>query len=187
MLSKKGMAIGQIFIFIVAAVTFTLVLLFGYQKITGFLETGEQVEFIQFKNHLESSIQKIYTEYGAIRKTTFHPPGQYTQVCFVDFEFVHKKTDIDLLCEKDPFACGTLEDASAKFEDITANVFLTPIAPVPIKTHKIKVEALEKASGFDKHIPKGFLCLSISGGQFELTMEGMGDHTLLWEPKKDGK
>mgnify|MGYP005629217997 FL=1 len=47
---KKGMGIGQVFAFIVAGLTFAFVLIFGYGAIADFLDKGETVEFLQFKN-----------------------------------------------------------------------------------------------------------------------------------------
>ena len=57
---KKGLGVGQVFIFIVAALTFALILMFGYRAIAGFLKSGEDVAFVQFKTGLESSVKKIY-------------------------------------------------------------------------------------------------------------------------------
>jgi len=62
-LGKKGIGVGQVFIFIVAALSFALILIFGYRAIAGFLNSGEEVAFVQFKTSLESSIKKIYTEF----------------------------------------------------------------------------------------------------------------------------
>jgi len=45
-MNKKGLAIGQVFIFIVAAITFALIMIFGYKAISGFISSGEEVEFV---------------------------------------------------------------------------------------------------------------------------------------------
>jgi len=113
MTNKKGMGVGEVFVYIVAALTFALIMIFGYKAINDFLVSGEEVEFVQFKNSLESSISKIYTEYGAVRIQNFYVPGKYDQVCFVDFNVLY--TDdagrlvaswVDVIVPEQPAATG---------------------------------------------------------------------------------
>src|SRR3989338_11566318 len=131
-LSKKGLGIGQVFIFIVAALTFALIMIFGYKSITQFIEKGEQIEFVQFKSDLESSIKRIYSQYGARSTQQFTLPGKYEQICFVDLE-ANEETpgQVDQLCTKNQAACLAWQDALAvtdpkeKFAGVDENVFLT--------------------------------------------------------------
>ena len=53
------MGIGQVFVFITAAITFAFILIFGYSAVSDFLEKGETVEFYQFKNTIESSVKAL--------------------------------------------------------------------------------------------------------------------------------
>ncbi len=173
--NKKAMGVGQVFVFIISAITFALIMIFGYRSISGFLESGEGVQFVQFKNNLESSINKIYTEYGAVRLEKFSLPSQYEQICFVDLD-----ADVNPeLCAIDPIACNVwnetkdnrrkdddgVTDLSA-YESADENVFLTPISPVRIKVHQISMGG-------------GYLCTKIVSGQFSLRLEGKGDRTFL--------
>ena len=80
----KGLAIGQVFIYVLVALTFSVIMIFGYKSITEFVQRGEEVQFYQFKTDLESSIQRIYTEYKSVRESTFYVPARYTRICFVD-------------------------------------------------------------------------------------------------------
>ncbi|HLC88644.1 MAG TPA: hypothetical protein VJG49_01275 [Candidatus Nanoarchaeia archaeon] len=168
-LNKKGLGVGQVFIFIVAAISFALILIFGYKAITGFLKSGEDVAFVQFKTGLESSIKKIYTEFGSVRVERYLTPLTYSQICFVDMD---KPYDPEL-CYFDQIACsvwqGTFE-AGKGYEGVDENVFLTPPAPVKIKVYRVSVE---EENG------KNFLCLPIKQGAFSVVMEGRGDKTLL--------
>ena len=66
--SKKAMGVGEVFVYIIAALTFALIMIFGYKAINQFLEKGQQVEFVQFKTELESSVKNIYSEYGSVRE-----------------------------------------------------------------------------------------------------------------------
>lgn len=188
-MNKKAMGIGQIFIFIVAAITFALVTIFGFKAITGFVESGEEVAFVQFKTELESSIRKIYTEYDSVRKVTFKPPVQYSQICFVDFGYdpdpsnpQSVQNEIDKLCLKDALACDAWElavseapnDPEKRNEAVDQNVFMKPSSPVTIKVRDISIYDKNGANKVS-----GFLCKPIRSGRFPLIMIGKGDRTGL--------
>ena len=167
---KKAMGVGQVFIFIIAGITFALIMIFGYKAINDFIIKGETVEFVQFKTDLEGSVQKIFSEYGALRIESFRVPSKYEKVCFVDMDYPEK--DIDALCEENAVACDLWEDVennAGGYDSVDENVFLTPIAPVPIKVHSIRMD-------------EGFLCLDVKGGHFKIVLEGKGDHTFLSLP-----
>ena len=169
MMDKKGLGVGQVFIFIVAALTFALILIFGYRAIAGFLKSGEDVAFVQFKTGLENSVKKIYTEFGSVRVERYITPTLYSQICFVDLNQVY---DPDL-CNFDQVACSVWKqssDSGKGYEGADENVFLTPPAPVKMKVYKISIE--EKNG-------KNFLCIPIKQGVFGVVMEGRGDKTLL--------
>lgn len=165
------MGIGQVFVFIVAAITFALIMIFGYKAITGFLKSGEDVAFVQFKTDLESSIKKIYTEYGSVRIEKFTIPAKYKQICFVDLD---KPYDLSL-CKLDQIACSVWED-SLDYDHVDENVFLKPLAPVKIKVNRISIFSDDG---------KNFLCVPIYNGIFSILLEGKGDHTELSKPSSD--
>ncbi len=172
-LNKKGMGVGQVFVFIVAALTFAFIMIFGYRAIAGFLQSGEEVAFVQFKTGLESSIKKLYTEFGSVRVETFTLPTMYQQICFVDLsaESADKK-----LCDFDQVACSVWESVqnplagTAKYDSADENVFLKPPAPVKIKVNNIQIDPEEG---------KDFLCFPIKQGSFRVVLEGKGDRTGL--------
>ncbi|MEK6939651.1 MAG: hypothetical protein AABX31_02895 [Nanoarchaeota archaeon] len=173
---KKGIGVGQVFIFIIAAITFAMILIFGYRTITGFLKSGEDVAFVQFKTGLESSVKKIYTEFGSVRVERYSTPLGYSQICFVDMD---KPYDPDL-CKLDQYACSVWKiasDSGKGYEGVDESVFLTPPAPVPIKVYRISVEDSKE---------NDFLCLPIKQGAFTIVMEGRGDKTLLSELPSEG-
>ncbi len=159
--NKKAMGIGQVFIFIVAAITFALIMIFGYKAVTDFMQQGEQVQFYQFKTDLENSIKRIYTEYGSVRVERFQTPGHYEQICFVDLDASFNPE----LCQYDQIACAVWEQSSG-YDTVDENVFLKPAAPVKIKVSKIKL-------GGD------FRCLEIIDGIFTIRLEGRGDYTFI--------
>ena len=176
--NKKGQGIGQVFIFIIAAIVFILVMIFGYRAVSDFLHKGEQVEFVQFKTSLESSIKKIYTEYGSVRIKEFHVPGKFDQICFVDLDKRPTEEDLQALCQHDQLACDVWREAWVREDKqgyIAAdeNVFMQP-APqggVQIKVYKISIGGSNT----------GFLCENIINGIFSLKLEGKGDRTEVSE------
>ena len=173
---KKGIGVGQVFVFIIAALTFSLILIFGYRAIGGFLKSGEEVAFVQFKTGLESDIKKIYTEFGSVRVERYSTPVTYSQICFVDLEAPYDSE----LCTFDQVACSIWKETSEAgrgYDGADENVFLTPPAPVKMKVHRISIE--------DKN-EKNFLCLPIKQGAFSMVMEGKGDKTLLSELPSEG-
>ncbi len=184
-LSKKGVGVGQVFLFIIAAITFSLIMIFGYKVISDVITTGDDVIFTQFKTDLESDVQRIYTEYDSVRKVSYRVPGEFEQICFVDFEFDASpdilQQQIDSLCLKDPIACGIWEDslqypASERYTRVDQNVFLQPAQRVPIKVHNLGIydeTARQKIAGY--------LCLDILGNEFPLILIGRGDRTGLIE------
>ncbi len=164
-IAKKGLGAGEVFVFIIAAITFALIMIFGYRAVAGFLKSGEEVAFVQFKTGLESSIKQIYTEYGSVRVKTFQTPAEYQQICFVDLD---AKYDPEL-CKQDAAACSVWKDASG-YDSVDENVFLKPTAPVKIKVHRISIDPAEG---------RDFLCAPIKGGLFTIVLEGKGDRTEL--------
>ncbi len=186
-LNKKAMGVGQVFVFIIAALSFALIMIFGYKMISGFIASGEKVEFAKFKSDLESSILKIYTEYGAVRVKDFRVPGNYNKICFVDMDWKATPEDIENLCKEDPLACSVWQDARTPdpnkdnkpggYAAVDQNVFLTPIALTPIKVYKISV--VEPVEGSETGKDVGFICPEIKRGSFRLLLEGKGDKTQL--------
>ena len=184
--NKKGMGIGQVFIFIVVAITFAVIMIFGYKAIVDFIAGGEKVEFIQFKTNIENSVQRIYSEYGAVRIEEFRTPLKFTKICFVNMDY-EGPDDIGDLCDIDVVACDTLQDARAAreaaetageptegvgYNTVDENVFLTPPADVNIKVRSITINEAINGGTSD-----GWLCPTINSGSFKLRLEGRGDHT----------
>ena len=187
-MNKKALAIGQVFIFIVAAITFALIMIFGYKAISGFISSGEDVAFVQFKTSLETSVKKIYTEFGAVRVEQFQAPTKYTQICFVNMDF---QGEMEGLKEFSLTAYDTYDTAKSDYNrkdelnrpDLSSayaasdqNVFLKPAATAPIKIHQIK---LEEKQADNKVEEVGFLCEPIRQGSFTIVLEGKGSYTLL--------
>lgn len=180
------MGVGQVFVFIIAALSFALIMIFGYKMISSFITSGEKIEFAKFSSDLSTSIQKIYTEYGAVRVKDFRVPGSYNKICFVDMDREPAEGETDALCAQDALACSVWQDAQVKDEKgkiagytaVDQNVFLTPTALTPIKVYKISVvEAIDENNDNPSNV--GFICQEIKRGSFRLLLEGKGDKTQI--------
>ncbi len=176
--SKKGLGVGEIFVYIVAALTFAVIMIFGYKIINDFIHRGEDVQFLQFKNDLEGSVKKIYADYGSSRKETFHLPGGFDQICFVDFDSPYNVK----FCDYDAVACSFWKGISDQKGDdsgydlASENVFLKPAAAQQIKVFQFQVLPAKEGE-------EGFLCVPIVKGSFTLVLEGKGDRTELSLPQ----
>lgn len=175
MMNKKALGVGQVFIFILVVLTFGLITIFGYKAVTGFLEKGEQVQFVRFKTDLESAVKRISTDYGSVRTEDFRLPGKFSRVCFVDMDYLATDEEIGELCQYDELACEVWRDArqanqagASGYDSVDDNVFLTPSAPVSLKVFKLRMGNGE-----------GFSCGAVSGGKFTLRMQGGGSYALV--------
>ncbi len=191
-MNKKGIGVGQVFIYIVAAISFALIMIFGYKAINSFLQSGEQVQLVQFKTDLESSIKKIYTEYGSVRTEKYRIPGAFEQVCLVNMEYPATPEDVDALCKENVYACDTWKQAIVAqqkyeanpaanpkdgYDSVDENVFLTPQGLTQLKVYRISIGDYDVDGN---EINKGFLCEDIKKGSFSLVLEGKGDHTQIY-------
>lgn len=176
--NRRGMIVSMVFVYILVGITFALVLIFGYRAISGFLQSSEEVAFVQFKTDLENSIKRLSTEYGSIRIEEYTTPLGYEEICFVDLEYDKISQELDSLCARDQYACAVWKDAaeaqqaaggdlSVGYKNVDENVFLQPLGPV-----KIKVSPISFAD-------KGFHCENIVQGTFKLRLEGLGDSTKI--------
>jgi len=149
-------------------------MIFGYNAVMGFLHSGEQVQFVQFKSDLENSVKKIYTEYGSVRIEEFNLPAQYSKICFIDMDAEPNPQ----LATQNQVAYSIWQDARESrtefdqtfvgYDNTDENVFLTPESPVKIKVFRLSIE-------------NDFLCLPVINGKFTLVLEGKGDRTEISE------
>ncbi len=164
-MDRKGIGVGQVFVYIIAIITFALIMIFSFKALFGFVANLQKVEFVQFKSDLENSIQQLHSEFGAIRQEEFFTPKHFQQICFIDLDYAPTSVEVSSLCDLDSIACNAWTDSSG-FAMEEENVFLQPPAEV-----KIKVPRLE--------LNQGFLCAPIRNGKFILILEGRGDRTKL--------
>jgi hypothetical protein len=162
---KRAQIMSQVFIFILAAALFILILTYGYKAIAGFSTRSEQVAFVEFQSELESSVKSISLDYGSVKKVELTLPATYTELCLVDlsmdpsetFEAIHPRMYEAWL-------------------DKTQNVFLTPMEETPMDIGDIYLGE------------EGYLCIELSGGTITLRMEGLGNRAGItqWQEAVSG-
>jgi hypothetical protein len=146
---KKGQFITQVFIYIVSAAVFITILLFGYQAITGLLESQDTILMVDFKSNLESKVEKLQVRRGSVEIVEFALPRTFHRLCIADSA---------------GNGAGLFEDTHPQFarawQTNTENVFLVPKQDVAIYVPNINIDG-------------GFFCADIEG-TFSLRMEGVG-------------
>ncbi len=202
-MNKKALAISQVFMFLVMIITFAVIMLFGYKAIAGFLEQGQKVEFVQFKNDLESAVRRISLDYGSVRLEEFYLPPSYRKICFLDLDYKQTlqerllaenpslsettlqeraaaiiEDELDLLCQEDPLACSVWEETLFKAPLGNGLAFADEnVFLTPTAPVQIKVDPFVVAERADSigPLPGGFICLPIARGKFSLQLKGLGD------------
>lgn len=152
---KKAQLIGQVFVLVIAALVFILILAYGYSAITNFLKSSEQVAFLDFKTSLTSGIEQIKPDFGSVRKLSLRAPKRYYKFCIVS-----SYPDTDVLSSDFQSKYPVLFEA---WQTGSENVFLLPKQESPILVPGVFVQA-------------GYFCMDISG-IVDLKVEGLGDKT----------
>ncbi|NQV09306.1 hypothetical protein HQ529_05640 [Candidatus Woesearchaeota archaeon] len=147
---KKAQVQTQVFIYIIALVVVSLIMLYGYNSIKKIREQTTVVEHIQFRTDLENTVKRISYEFGTIEKRTIDVPGGYNQICFVGSE----TTSIDET--KYPI----IQSIISSSDD---NVFM--------------VKSLAEESFYVGAITvdDGFKCFDVIGGKINIQLEAFGE------------
>jgi hypothetical protein len=150
--------IGQVFMFILAGLVFVLILAYGYRAITNFVQRGQEVQLIDFRNDLESAITTIKRDYGSVQRVDLRLPPGTDELCVVT-SYAHAKD------------AGQGWEAAFKEElpllynawaTQTENVFLIPRQPTPILVQDVIVQRT------------GFACMPVINNRISMRVEGTG-------------
>jgi len=155
---KKAQVQTQIFIYVMALIIFSLILLYGYSSIKKIREQASSVEYIQFKTDIENTITKLGYEFGSVEIKEFNVPGNYKQVCFVEL------TGTPVIPADYPIINNSV------YTNASDNVFLVK----NIAEESFRVNGLNIAGGFH--------CFNISKGIIGIRMESLGSAVKVSEP-----
>lgn len=159
--SKRSQIPGQIFIYIIAIILFSFVLVYGYNAIKGFKERSEQITYIKFKTDLISTVKRVSPDYGTLKREEFFIGGDYTKVCFVQ-SYKQEENKIYILNH----ITNPIVNDSVKGRDISNAFLFKKAAPEPLEIGEINVT-------------DGYLCIDIINGKAKIQFEGKGDHTYI--------
>ncbi|HSU73225.1 MAG TPA: hypothetical protein VLJ21_05250 [Candidatus Binatia bacterium] len=166
-LQKRAQIIGQVFILILAAAIFILILLYGYKAISQFTQRSEQVAFVNFETEFRNAVKGVSLDYGSVKKLDLTLPTRYQELCVLCSPGMDAKAAD---CRKDNPALGTFQtEHPLVFESAQGNaqnVFLIPLAETPIL-----LDHVEAANGA--------FCTKILEGKVTLRLEGKGDRALV--------
>ncbi|MCB9362469.1 hypothetical protein H6504_03455 [Candidatus Woesearchaeota archaeon] len=174
---SRGQLANQAFIYILSALIFSLVLIIGYRAVDHFLEVREQVEMIDLKMEIESTIENVAPTQDRIERE-LKVPSKFTEICFVDMTqggsavCATGGTLCNTACFPSPSISPVVCDAWES--NLTNNVYLLPMADVSITTARIE---LQDTAG----VETGYLCLDTTRGFVRLIFSGRGDRAVIQE------
>lgn len=158
---KKAQLIGQVFVFLTAAILFGMVLLYGYKAIATFGQQRRDVALIEFQDDLRAAVAKVAIDYGSVKKFVINVPADYDEVCFIDLETVKQRGIPDFIRDERPLIANEIEGGSDQ------NVFLKPFPDQPLRIPTIAVGGESEE--------EGYLCIENTRVGVILKLSGLGD------------
>jgi len=159
MINKKSQVAGQILMYILAIIVFSLTLIYGYKAVKYFSDRGTEISYLQMENDIISEIKKIESDTtGTIKKKTLTIPGNYNHVCFVN----SYPTIPTIILPEYPLIRDHVSSAKDK------NMFLAPPGDVSSYVGDIEIDG-------------GVLCVPVKGGKITIRIESMGNRVKISE------
>jgi hypothetical protein len=160
-MNKNGQIIGQVFVYIMAAIVIGAIIIIGYWAVKNITDKSCQVELITFKSKIENYAAK-HSSYGSVNKEALIAPCGYAKVCFVDAGQIGNITGLSK-CK------NQVINASVKDGDMK-NIFLvTSKTIIPI--------------GYSEYISVAdttdCTCIENTNGNFFITFKGFNFRTEL--------
>lgn len=148
---KIAQLTSNVIIFVLAAIIFGLIILYGYNAITKFLERSEDVAIASFENEFKQAIKAVQRDYGSVFRLELALPAKYSDVCVADSD-----------CQR--INVGNFQTIEpriyAAWRTCSENIFLKPPTK-PILIPEVVV-------------PDGYFCLK-NTGKIILRLQGLGD------------
>jgi hypothetical protein len=169
---RKGQILGQVFIYVLAAVVFSLILLFGYRAVTNLTQRSEEVMLMELRHEVQTAVNSIASN-PDVKKKSLQVPAKYKTVCFLgNITQCGATYDDTCLCKGAAPCTGANEsDRNALICEAwksgqKQNVFLWPMADIEIYVADIVLEDC-------------YLCVAPVDGRIQLRLEGTGSATRI--------
>jgi hypothetical protein len=160
---KAQMINSEIFIYILALIIFSLILLYGYNAISKFRSETNTVSLLQFKNELTNIVEKLGYEYGTIEKKELTLPSGYSKICFATLS---EPYEITMYSGSDIGSYPIIQDSLSS--NVKNNVFLISNGKIePFYIGGITVE------------PNNFNCYVAVSGKVNVKFEAKGKTVLV--------
>ena len=178
---RSAQAQTQIFMYVLGAIVFVMVLIYGYKSISEIKDKGQLVEILRARNDLDSKVKALRTEYQTVRYHTLLLPPTFTKVCFIDSVKAESlgstDTGFDDIATESPAAAAVV-DGSTSTSRIEQNVFLTPAPSGTPEFYISNMRIFSGASTQDISSVTGpyWFCMPTQQGRIELKMTGLGKY-----------
>lgn len=174
---KKAQISGQVFIYILALIIFSGVLLYGYKAVKMFGEQSEELIITQMTNEIRTQVGKIESQYEYVEKLQLAVPENYEKVCFIDtrieagvgcakrpsFDCIWENLPGDFEVEKYPLICDSWKDCTGE------NMFL--IEGSSAEGYNIGALAVKPAADGAR-----FFCVDVTVPKTIFRLRGTGEY-----------
>ena len=175
---RRAQIIGQVFIYTLAAITFAVILLFGYKAINNLVAQGRSVALLELRQQIQSAVSSMSSS-PDVEKLVLSIPSKYRKICFVANATETNKlgTCLCMNCIRKPLPSGcpckggNESDFNAVIcnawkSDTRQNVFLVPMGDVEIAVGRMTLD-------------HDYSCFEPVRGRVSLRLQGRGDSTYL--------
>ena len=166
MKQRKAQVIGEVFIYILAVVLFSLIMIYGYNSIRNLGDKADRVVILQIEKDLKSAVKKVASDYGTVLKKEVAVPNQYDKVCFIDLSYTGQASTELCTTGNDNYnaiICNSWKDRIQK------NMFLL----------SRNQEALSIDIGAVRISQGHYFCQNVAFAKITLKIEGRGSYTEL--------
>ena len=165
---KQGQIQGQVFVYILALIIFSAVLLYGYKAVKQFGDQSEQLLITQLTNNIQTQVEKIDSQYGSVDRLPVEVPERFDKICFIDTRegCMYRPTQErgfdcignDFPVEEYPFICDAWKDCTGE------NMFL------------VQGNSVVGYNIGNLQVKGGFFCSNVKIPKTEFRLKGIGEY-----------
>lgn len=153
---RKSQIQGQVFVYILALLVMSFVLIYGYRAVTSMESKGNLAALVSFKIEIKRAVSSIRPNYGSVKIEEFVVPSEYREVCFIDLDSPNS-----VQVDKYPIMHNYVDSIINNNAELK-NVFLLPPGTESDYVGNITVE-------------NDFLCFSVISSRIKVKFEGLGN------------
>ncbi|MFW6046921.1 MAG: hypothetical protein ACOCP4_03935 [Candidatus Woesearchaeota archaeon] len=178
---KKSQIHTEVFVYILALIIVSFIVVYGYNAARNFQERTKQVSLLTFKTEMEGTISSYVGDYGSRRRIDdITVPSGFNEICFIDLDVGLDQitsTDSNLQDHKEKFLDEYPLLTSSWYNDVSANIFLLRNG---IPQFILYVPNLDVRP--DDELPSNafYDCEDISGRRIDFWIEGKGSSVEVW-------